>query len=126
MLQDKTENFNKGQVNRMAKTTTAKKTMTKTKAKKLLGNVPDEKCFWSCDGQLLKNMAELETSFKDMSPGTFYYHVNESKNDFGNWVRDVIGDEKLAKALQKSETQAQAAQCVSERISELKLHIKTK
>jgi hypothetical protein len=104
----------------------AKTEMTKPKMKKLLGDVPDDKRFWSCDGQLLRNMAELETYLKAVSHDTFHYHANESKNDFGNWVGDVIGDEKLAQDLRKSKTQAQAARCVSERISELKVHIKTK
>lgn len=108
-------------MNKMVKTE-----MTKSKVKKLLSDVPDEKRFWSCDGQLLKNIPELETSLKEMNHDTFHYHVNESRNDFSNWVRDVIGDEKLAQDLQKSKTQAQATRCVSERISELKLHIKTK
>ncbi|MBM3157705.1 MAG: hypothetical protein FJ004_10545 [Chloroflexi bacterium] len=104
----------------------AKKEMTKSEVNKLLSDVPDDRRFWSCDGQQLKNMSELETYLKAVSHDTFHYHVNESKNDFGNWVRDVMGDEKLSQALQKSKTQAQAARCVNERISELKVHIKTK
>ena len=104
----------------------AKKEMTKPEVKKLLSDVPADKRFWSCDGQLLGNMSELETYLKAVSHDIFHYHVNESKNDFGNWVRDVMGDEKLAQDLQKSKTRTQAARCVSDRVSELKVHIKIK
>jgi hypothetical protein len=119
--EEKPKTIVRGQVNEMAK-----KEMTKPEVKKLLSDVPDDKRFWSCDGQLLRNMSELETYLKAISHDTFHYHVNESKNDFGNWVKDVMGDEKLAQALQKSKTQTQAARCVSDRVSELKVHIKIK
>ncbi len=114
-------NFHEGQVNKMAK-----KEIVKSEVKKLLSDVPDEKRFWSSDGQLLKNMTELETYLKAVSHDTFHYHVNETKNDFSNWVRDVIEDEKLAQDLQKSKTRTQASRYVSERISELKANIKTR
>lgn len=94
--------------------------ITKSAAKKLLGNVPEEKVFWCSDGKVLKNMPELETALKEMSEETFSYHSNEIKNDFSNWVRDVIGDEELANNLQKSATSAQAAKYVAERVSWLK------
>jgi len=45
------------------------------------------------------------------------------KNDFSNWVRDVIGDEKLSRDLQKSTTQAQAAKSVADRVTWLKSKI---
>ena len=94
--------------------------ITKSAAKKLSGNVPEEKVFWCSDGKVLKNMPELETALKEMSEETFSYHSNETKSDFSNWVRDVIGDKELANNLQKSATSAQAAKYVAERVSWLK------
>ena len=94
--------------------------ITKSAAKKMLGNVPEEKVFWCSHGKVLKNMPELETALKEMSEETFSYHSNEIKNDFSNWVRDVIGDEKLAGDLWVSTTQAQAARSVSDRVAYLK------
>jgi len=95
-------------------------TMTKTTAKKMLGNVPEEKLFWCHDGKELKNLAELERALRQMSEETFSYHSNQTKNDFSIWVRDVIGDEELAENLKKSTTRTQAARHVNERITQLK------
>ena len=92
-------------------------TLTKTAAKKMLEDVPEEERFWCHDGKVLKNMAELETALKQMNEEIFRYHSNQSKSDFSNWVRDVIGDKELAKNLQKSTTRAQAAKYVTDRVS---------
>ncbi len=89
---------------------------TKIDAEKILGDVPEKKTFWCSDGQILKNLPELGTALKKMSEETFRYHAIEAKNDFSKWVREVIGDEKLARDLQKSLTKAQAAKNVAERM----------
>jgi hypothetical protein len=82
-----------------------------------LADVPLEKQFWCSDGRILKNLAELENTLGEMSEETFGYHSNEVKSDFSNWVRDVIGDEKLARDLLKSVTRAQAMKNVANRIA---------
>jgi hypothetical protein len=94
--------------------------ITKSVAEERLGNVSQEKQFWCCDGRYLKNLQELEAALEKMTEETFRYHSNQTKSDFSNWVRDVIGDEKLSRDLQKSATREQAAKSVAERISWLK------
>jgi hypothetical protein len=94
--------------------------MTKTVAEKSLADVAHEKRFWCSDGQILKNLPEMEVALKKMSAETFRYHSNEIKSDFSKWVHDVIGDHKLARDLQKSTTQAQATRSVASRIAWLK------
>ncbi len=98
--------------------------ITKSVAEERLGNVSQEKQFWCCDGRYLNNLMELETALEQMTEDTFRCHSNEAKNDFSNWVRDVIGDEKLSRDLQKSTTQAQAAKSVAERVTWLKSKMK--
>lgn len=93
---------------------------TKTVAERMLGDVPPEKCFWCSDGGVLKNLAELEAALKEMAEETFRYHSNEAKSDFSNWVRDVIGDEKLSRDLRKSAAPAQAAKSVATRVAWLR------
>jgi hypothetical protein len=85
-------------------------------ARTWLADVPDNKRFWCCDGKVIKNLAELEAAFHQMDIGTFKYHCNETKCDFGNWIRDVIGDAKLARDLMKSTEPTQAADYVAARI----------
>lgn len=94
--------------------------MTKTTAKKMLADVPDEKRFWVSDGKMLKNLAELEMALKQMSDEIYSYHHNEEKCDFSMWVRDVIGDDELASNLENAATHAQAARYVSNRLAQLK------
>lgn len=94
--------------------------MTKSVAEERLGNVSQEKQFWCHDGSYLNNLMELETALEHMTEDNFRYHSNEAKSDFSNWVRDVIGDEKLSKDLKKSTTRVQAAKNVAERITWLK------
>lgn len=69
---------------------------------------------------MIKSLQELELALKEMTEEAFRYHSNEAKSDFSNWVRDVIGDEKLSRDLQKSTTRAQAAKSLADRIAWLK------
>jgi hypothetical protein len=97
--------------------------ITKTVAENRLGNVPQGKEFWCRDGQVLKSLPQLGVALKQMDEETFRHHSSESRNDFSNWVRDVIGDEKLSRDLLKSATQAQAAKSIEYRIAWLKSKI---
>jgi hypothetical protein len=94
--------------------------VTKSMARKILADVPDEKRFWLADGRYLKNLEELEAALVQMSPETFHAHSNAEKTDFSNWVKDVMGDDNLAGNLLKCETQEQAARAVAERLNFLK------
>jgi len=91
--------------------------ITRSVAEKRLGNASHDKQFWCHDGRYLKNLRELEAALEQMTEETFRYHVNETKNDFSAWVRDVIGDEKLSSDLRKSTSRTQAAKCVADRIA---------
>jgi hypothetical protein len=86
-------------------------------AERMLGKVPDGNEFRCCDESELKDVQELGGALISMSDETFYYHSNEEKKDFGNWVRDVIGDQKLANDLDKSPTRNQAAKNVTKRLA---------
>jgi len=97
--------------------------VTKTKkevAELWLGDVQPDKVFWFHDGRMVKNLDELATTLREMPEEMFHYHVAGDKNDFGNWVRDVIGDVTLANQLWKATTQATAARRVETRLNWLK------
>lgn len=92
----------------------------KQDAQEMLGNVPNENVFRCCDGRIMTNMLELGVALDNMSDDIFAYHVNQSKNDFTNWVRDIIKDEKLASDLLKATSRKQACNKVAERLVVLK------
>jgi len=85
------------------KTTSLKSMMRKksssrlaSKKTKVWENVHHEKQFWVNDGNVLKNLKELPGALRNMNNETFLHHVNEQKNDFANWIEDVIGEKNLA------------------------------
>ena len=97
--------------------------ISKEEAKRRLGDVPDEKRFWCHDGKTIKNLRELGKALNDMSDETFHHHSGGERNDFSRWVREVVGDGKLANDLSKAKSQIQASQAVAKRISFLESKI---
>ena len=89
----------------------------KSDAERILADVPEENVFRCCDGRMFRNMEELKHAFSNMGDEGFSYHANSEKNDFSNWVKDVIKDEKLARDLAKSQNQSQAAKAVADRVA---------
>ena len=97
-----------------------KKAKPQAKAKKqldkLLLKVPAEHVFWCHDGSIFSDSNELAKGLVAMSDETFVYHSNLDKQDFSNWVRDVIGDEQLARDLAKARDRLEAANVVTARL----------
>ena len=85
-------------------------------ARRMLGDVPGDKQFYCSDGRVLKNLLELGAALAEMSDETYSYHSNDTKTDFSNWIKDVIGDEKLARDLGKNIAKVRAAKAVADRI----------
>ena len=94
-----------------------RETKEKQEAQKFLADVPQEYVFWCHDGQILRNMKELGDALSAMMDETYGYHWNTEKKDFSNWVRDTIGDVKLAKDLEEATTRSSAAWHVATRVS---------
>ena len=94
--------------------------VTKHEAKKYLCDVAPEQCFWVNNGPILKNMEELANALPDMAEDTFRHHVNNEKNDFSSWVRDIIGDAKLANDLLSSKNRDSALKKVRGRVNSLR------
>jgi len=91
--------------------------ITKDIAEKRLADVPDDVTFRCYDGGILRNLRELGNALAGMEEEVFIHHITGRKNDFSNWVKDIIGDEKLANDLEKSSNREQAAKAVSSRIA---------
>ena len=89
----------------------------KQEAQRLLSDVPAEYAFWVNGGRVLRNLKELGEELKTMPDDTFAYHATGQKNDFINWVRNIIKEEPLAGALHGASTRAQASRAVSSRVS---------
>ncbi len=82
----------------------------------VLADVPKEYVFKCHDGLILQSMKQLGSALNSMTDETYVFHANTEKNDFSNWVRDIIKDGMLANDLQKATNRAQAAKLVANRI----------
>ena len=92
----------------------------KEEAQRRLGNVPQEHAFYCHDGCYFHSLEELRAALENMSEELFSHHVTKEKNDFTNWVRDVIKDETLAKQISKANSPSQAARVVKNRVAFLR------
>jgi hypothetical protein len=86
---------------------------------KLLREIEGNERFFANDGSVIDGLRGLPTALAEMSDDTFMSHANEEKNDFSNWVRDVCGDEKLARDLSTVKTKANAAKKAIARVAML-------
>jgi hypothetical protein len=102
-----------------AVTTTARpmaatSTIAREEVQKILAKAPNDKLFWSNDGRVITDLRDLVDALGNMSDQNFAYHSNAIKKDFSNWVRDVLGDVKLADNLEKSDNREEAARIAGE------------
>jgi hypothetical protein len=58
-----------------------------------------EESFFANNGGAYSSLYDLKHGLEQMDEGAFGHHVNDAKNDFSNWVGDVIGDATLAQGL---------------------------
>ena len=98
--------------------------MTDNSFELFISDVPLHKKFYCHDGSAFKNLGELEQAFKKMSPETFSYHANSEKNDFANWIYDVIGDITLSDSLRDVLDSKAAAKKLRARITFIQKKIK--
>jgi len=58
--------------------------------------VPEQFIFYVKDGRILKNLNDLINSLDTMTDTVFSHHANCEKNDFSNWIRDIINEPELS------------------------------
>ncbi len=82
-----------------------------------MADVPNEYVFRCHNGLILQGMRELGNALNSTADETYVFHANSEKNDFSNWVKDIIKDDMLAKDLQKAKNRTQSAKLVTSRIA---------
>lgn len=64
------------------------------------------------DGRSLHSLVDLALALDEMADDTFYYHANQDRNDFSEWVKGVFSQEDLAEQLRgKDKLNAQVVVC---------------
>ncbi len=85
-----------------------------------LENVPERYAFLLKDGNRLLNVEELAKALKKMEHDVFYHHVSEERNDFHNWIRDIVLDLELAEKLLNAKNPEEARKILDRRIEFIK------
>lgn len=88
---------------------------------RVLSDVPQGLEFWTCHGTIVRNIYELKNTIQALNENAFRYHVNEDngKNDFADWIYDVIGDTFLAHLLKRVMDRDEYVHVIEERIKQL-------
>ena len=91
--------------------------------REVYGNVPEEYHFVLSNGEKLKDLRDLVNTLEKMPEDVFRHHVNEMRNDFSNWVKDVFKDSSLAEELKrmhsKMETELALQKYINKKLDKL-------
>lgn len=67
-------------------------------------HITNENCFRLQDGTLLKTLADLRHSLKDMNEEEFKRYVNKHNNEIALWVKEAFKEKSLARKIKKAGT----------------------
>ena len=93
--------------------------ITPSDAERILGDARPEHQFYLKNGAVVKNLYELHSILGAIDHKTFKHHVNETKNDFANWVLHVHKDPELAEKIKKAKSKEELQKHVKHRINHL-------
>lgn len=92
-----------GKAKTPGKSRRGKKRSKSSKTKMKWKNPSDpELYFYTADGSTIRSLEELPEALKRMDDDTYLRHVEEEKNDFSNWVRDVLELPQLSRDLEEA------------------------
>ena len=85
----------------------------------ILSETKPEKSFILSNGKVVKSLKELEQTLHLIDDEVFDEHVNVLKNDFYNWIIDVVGDKRLANDVARAKTRPTTLKKIKGRAEEL-------
>jgi len=74
-----------------------------------------EKMFYVIDGQVASDVNDLLKAINTMQENAYIYHANKQKNDFSNWLRDVLNEKEIAEKIRTS-SQKEAVKILEEHL----------
>jgi hypothetical protein len=77
-------------------------------------DAPADRHFVLKDGTRIKNLQELSDSLRMMQESVFYYHANNQRNDFSNWVREVMALHDLADNMEAAGSRQETLACIED------------
>jgi len=106
---------------------------TKEKAAKMLKKkiesyrkspgINPEEHLWLTDGTIIRSLDELKKAISGVGEDVLRHHITGERNDFYNWVKDVLHDKSLAEKLLDARTKDEIAEAISGKPEEKKKDI---
>lgn len=75
-------------------------------------DAPPGKLFFVFGGSPCKNLNELSQALQAMSDEQYVFHTVPRGNDFARWVKEVLGQSRLATRLEKAKNRREAADII--------------
>lgn len=94
--------------------------MDKETAQLILSNVENNERFFCVNGEIFSSLDELQKSLKTMDENSFFYHVNNDRNDFANWIENIFGDKVFAEKLNLIKDKKEFLKKIKARITYIK------
>lgn len=76
-----------------------------------------EEYFTLHDGRILTSLNDLAQVLTSMDPSLYAYHVSGQRNDFADWVENVLKNRSLAQKFRAASSMAEARATISELLS---------
>lgn len=89
-------------------------------AGKLLGDVPSDKGFYLEGSGTISSIEGLYRALGEMDESQFSCYRNNEKNDFYNWIIQVVGDSRLANEVARAKTKSTTLKKIKQRMDSLK------
>lgn len=99
---------------KVSKKNTKKKTVRKAAVKRTAKTKPKisinspkakgEECFYVTNGLVIDDLLGLVDALDTMTDDVFYHHVNDERNDFANWVKEIMKEAELAEKIMSQNT----------------------
>src|SRR3989344_5421968 len=70
-----------------------------------------------CTGVSVRSISQLHSAVNDMNHNEFSVHVNDNKNDFYNWTKNILRDKELANDLIECSTIEAVKFCLASKIN---------
>ncbi|MGV8171697.1 MAG: hypothetical protein ACP5OA_03325 [Candidatus Woesearchaeota archaeon] len=87
---------------------------------KYLEDVPWDNSLKLSNGKVVHGLEQLPMVIKFSDEEVFQSHVNDQKNDFSNWIRDIIGYKELADSLLAVKTKDEFLKFMEQAIIDIK------
>jgi hypothetical protein len=81
--------------------------------------LPPEHFFYLKNGKPVKSLQELIKALRVIDDETFKHHVNDTRNDFANWLRDILKKEDLADQVRSKKVKEELLKILTQHVKEI-------